>query len=71
MLGGFWMKIWRFPLSFDAFGGFWMEISVEKIEIPLSFDAFGSTVRAWARPRKPSHPRAQQIGGEYPCAARK
>ena len=27
------LKIWRFPLRFDAFGGFWMEISIENLEI--------------------------------------
>ena len=26
-------EIWRFPLRFDAFGGFWMEISIRNFEI--------------------------------------
>ena len=34
-------KICRFPLGFDALGGFWMEISIRNSEIPLRFDAFG------------------------------
>ena len=25
----------RFPLSFDAFGGFWMEMSIENLEISI------------------------------------
>ena len=35
------LKIWRFPLRFDAFGGFWVDISIKNLEIPLRFDAFG------------------------------
>ena len=31
----FLLKIWRFPLSFDAFGGFWMEMSIENLEISI------------------------------------
>ena len=31
----FLFKIWRFPLRFDAFGGFWMEISIQKLEISI------------------------------------
>ena len=26
---------WRFPLRFDAFGGFWMEISIKQLEISI------------------------------------
>ena len=37
----FLLKIWRFPLRFDAFGGFWVDISIKNLEIPLRFDAFG------------------------------
>ena len=29
------LKIWRFPLRFDSFGGFWMEISIENLEISI------------------------------------
>ena len=25
----------RFPLRFDAFGGFWMEMSIENLEISI------------------------------------
>ena len=31
----FLLKIWRFPLRFDAFGGFWMEMSIENLEISI------------------------------------
>ena len=31
----FLLKIWRFPLGFDAFGGFWMEISIENLKISI------------------------------------
>ena len=37
----FLLNIRRFPLIFDAFGGFWMEISINKLRFPLRFDAFG------------------------------
>ena len=37
----FLFKIWRFPLRFDAFGGFWMEISITIWRFPLRFDGFG------------------------------
>ena len=31
----FLLKFLRFPLRFDAFGGFWMEISIEILEISI------------------------------------
>ena len=31
----FLFKIWRFPLRVDAFGGFWMEISIQNLEISI------------------------------------
>ena len=31
----FLLKICRFPLRFDAFGGFWMEMSIENLEISI------------------------------------
>ena len=34
------IKQFGFPLRFDAFGGFWMEISIENLEV-LRFGAFG------------------------------
>ena len=37
----FLFKILRFPLRFDAFGCFWMEISIQNWRFPLRFDAFG------------------------------
>ena len=29
------LKIWSFPLRFDALGGFWMEISIENLKISI------------------------------------
>ena len=29
------INIWRFPFRFDAFGGFWMEISIKHLEISI------------------------------------
>ena len=34
------LKNSRFPLRFDAFGGFWMEISLKICGFPLGLDAF-------------------------------
>ena len=31
----FLLKFWRFPLRFDAFGCFWMEISIEHLKISI------------------------------------
>ena len=33
----FLLKIWKFPLNFDAFGGFWMEMSFENLKISIEF----------------------------------
>ena len=31
----FLFKIWRVPLRFDVFGGFWMEISIQNLKISI------------------------------------
>ena len=31
----FLLEILRFPLRFDAFGGFWMEMSIRNVEISI------------------------------------
>ena len=31
----FLLNIWRVPLRFASFGGFWMEISIQKFEISI------------------------------------
>ena len=31
----FLLNSWRFPLRFDAFGVFWMEISIKQLEISI------------------------------------
>ena len=31
----FLLEILRFPVRFDAFGGFWMEISIKNFEISI------------------------------------
>ena len=29
------ITIWRFPLRFDGFGGFWMETSIQNLKISI------------------------------------